>query len=170
MPGLSEKKEEGLMSKRNSVTTGQVKQIRELYLRGDKIDDIAAAIGVKKPVIYTYTKDLPKRNARIPDDVRAGLVKDYREGVLSIDQICEKHGVAMSSLYNILRSRACGPDRDRLRSVMIRLEIDEARMLIGMTKDIKALDRVTQELRRALEVTQNGKRRTDYGVAALREL
>jgi len=139
------------MSKRNSVTTGQVKQIRERYERGDRVADIAAEFGVKKPTIYHYVRDIPKRNVRIPDDVRAELVKDYREGVLSIDQICEKHDVAMTSLYNILRSRACGPDRDRLRSVMIRLEIDEARMLIGMTQDIKALDRVTQELRRALE-------------------
>lgn len=139
------------MGKRNNVTTGQVKQIRELYLRGDKIDDIATAVGVKKPTIYTYVKDLPKRNVGIPDDVRAELVKDYREGVLTIDQICEKYDVAMSSLYNILRSRACGPDRDRLRSVMVRLEIDEVRMLIGMTQDVKALDRVTLELRRALE-------------------
>lgn len=139
------------MGKRNSVTTGQVKQIRELYLRGDKIVDIAAAVGVKKPVVYTYIKDLPKRNVRIPDDVRAELVKDYREGVLPIDQICEKHDISISALYNILRSRACGPDRSRLRSVNIRLEISEVRMLIGMVQGVKALDRVTQELRRALE-------------------
>ncbi len=139
------------MGKRNSVTTGQVKQIRELYLRGDKIDDIAAAVGVKKPVVYTYVKDLPKRNARIPDDVRAELVKDYREGVLSIDQICEKHGVAMSSLYNILRNRACGPDRDRLRSVMIRLEIDEVRMLLGLMAGMKAFERLSKELKYELE-------------------
>ena len=139
------------MSKQNGITTGQVKQIRERYERGDRVSDIANALGVKKPTIYHYVRDIPKRNARISDDVRAELVKDYREGGLTIDQICEKHGVAMNSLYNILRSRACGPDRSRQRSVMIRLEIDEARMLIGMTRDIKALDRVTQELRRALE-------------------
>lgn len=127
-----------------------VKDIRRAYTEGALIKTIASTYKVAPSTVCKLTKDLPRRNVRIPPATRARLIKDYYDKRLPTEELCKQYGVCQRSLYNILTSRDNAGDPERVRSATVRLTLAEIRMLLSYTEGAGAFDRVRERLQKAM--------------------
>lgn len=75
-----------------------IELIRELYLKGTPVDEIAAQAGIDRATLYKHVKDLPKRPQALSDELVSKMKKLLSRGVPrpKIAKVC---GVSIAAVY-----------------------------------------------------------------------
>lgn len=136
---------------RHNISTNTVKGIRKDYAAGVPVAQIAKTYDIAPGTVYIYTKDLPKRNIRIPAETRQELIRDYYMTKVPVAELCKEYGVSQRALYYILTGRENAGDPERQRSASVRLTLAEIRTLLSFTEGVEAFDRIRKRLQKAME-------------------
>lgn len=140
----------------NNISTNTIKQIRADYVAGVPIREITAKYDISDGTVYRYLGNVKKRREIVKQDIKGKILDDYYKGTYTVRQISDKYDISLRTLYNILYRQADDENGDRKRSVCIRINMEEVKMLLTLTEGIPSFDRIRKRLTLILEGEDEG--------------